>query len=954
MRETSSGHRPDFIGRAEELETLHGVLRDARAGHARFVLLVGSAGIGKTRMAEAVAAIARARGFHVLWGGCHEREGTPPYWPWVQALRDQLRPSTSPAPGDGAAALTELLPHPAGEGAGWEPAGTGPAAASEQFRMFDAVGTVLRQATEQGPVLLVLDDLHWADDSSLLLLEFIVRELASTSMVVLGTCREAEPTGRRSVVELLKRVPARTIPLRGLDRPAVRRLMTDALGRPPSDDVVRRVRDLTEGNPFFVIELASWMASSASADREGEAALELPHSILAVTARRLDGLSAAARRVARMGAVVGREFDATLIRAVEGPEAAPVSEALEEAVAAHVLVPTGTGYRFRHAMIRRALYEELSPARRIEAHAAVAGVLERRPSGPGPSDAAALAHHYTRAEPLVGPAKVIEYSRAAASHAMATHAYEEAVRHYRRALERKERGPADAELATILSGLGRARAASSPRWNRQEAWNHLRRAAEHYLAEGAVDRAVAEVTHPGITPEGAQGVARTVERVLERVTPESREAGWLWARHAAALYFETGDYERARASFVRALSIAHRMGDPGLELRTLAYAIAVDHFDSRWQAVLTKGRRAMELARRIDDAQAESYAGYRISFALAFVGRADEAELEARANLQRAESRHDRGLLEDALWINAVLAQLRGQWELARALIDRGLGVSPGHLPLLHIRVLLEYELGEAPEGKRFLQRLLAAADHAGPYPLRGVFCALALPQVAGLAQGAAVPEARVLPAGSVPVARTLLAAARALAAVQAGDAEAAAREAAVLGAARGTIAAPLMVTDRLLGQVAQLGGDRERAERHFEEALTFCRGAGYTPELAWTCHDYARLLLAAGGGEPRARARRLLDEARELSARLGMGPLGTRIAALSDGAGSTDLTPRELDVLRLLASGRTNREIGEALFISDNTVAVHVAHILEKTSTRNRTEAASYAIRAQLVEPER
>ncbi|NIP81641.1 MAG: AAA family ATPase [Gemmatimonadetes bacterium] len=952
---------PGLIGRRRELDALRGTLDDVRAGRGEFVLVVGAAGIGKTRFAQHIAADASRAGFRVAWGGCHERDGLPPYWPWTRALRDLPRRVAAQRGGHAVAdtSLADLLlPGVERDGSGSDPGATAPPDdGSARLRVFDAIATALRRLSGRGGVLVVLDDLHWADDASLRLLEFLVRELTRSPVLFLGTSREAEPTGRHTIAGILRSIPARTLPLGGLDRPSIQQLMAAAMGRDATPDLVDRVQSLTEGNPFFVLELTSWLGRRPARGWRAMGASGIPDSITALVGRRLDLLSPPAREVVRVAAAVGRDFDAPLVvEACRDLDPAAVARRLEQAEHAGVILSGETTHRFRHAIIRQALYEEVPPARRVELHARIASALEARGVATAAGGAAELAHHFARAEPLLGPAKVIEHSTTAARHALASHAYDEADRHFQRALERLERSPDPPGAADLLFGRGQAKAAISPRWNRQAAWDHLRRAAELRLTAGDAAGATAAVTYPGITPEGARDVAAVVLRVLQRVDPASPEAGWLWARYGAAVYFETGDYDRSREAIERALAIARREADPALELRALAYAAAVDHFDGRWREVLAEGRLVVELAGGIEDAHAETYARYRISFALAFTGRADVAEAEARLNLTRAESLHDRGLLEDALYVNAVLAQLQGRWPRARDFIRRGLAIAPHHLPLLHLGVLLEHEVGELDEGSRYLERLRQAAAHAGPYPLRGAFAALAIPQAMELRDDGEVRPSDDRPTGhAVPAARFLVTAGRALEAVRSGDAPAAEDALSRLQHARGTIVAPLMVTDRLLGRLARAVGRADRADRHFRDSIGFCAKAGYAPELAWSCHDAAQLLLSRDRDEPGGEAARILDRGLEIATRLGMRPLMRRLEALRPGRrgpASDALTRRELDVLRLLATGRTNREIGEALFISPNTVAVHVAHILEKTGTRNRTEAASYATRESLVTP--
>jgi len=179
----------------------------------------------------------------------------------------------------------------------------------------------------------------------------------------------------------------------------------------------------------------------------------------------------------------------------------------------------------------------------------------------------------------------------------------------------------------------------------------------------------------------------------------------------AAEYFETGDYRAAQAAFARALEISSAERDAGLELRTLAYATSVDHFDLRWSEVLAKSRRIRELARRVDDPRSETYARYRDAFALMQTGHADEGTLASDANLALAEQLKDRGLLADALYVKSALAQLKGEWREARAYSDRALALSAHQVPFLQTRLLLESETGNRKAGEAYLERLLAGEE---------------------------------------------------------------------------------------------------------------------------------------------------------------------------------------------------------------------------------------------------
>jgi DNA-binding CsgD family transcriptional regulator len=374
----------------------------------------------------------------------------------------------------------------------------------------------------------------------------------------------------------------------------------------------------------------------------------------------------------------------------------------------------------------------------------------------------------------------------------------------------------------------------------------------------------------------------------------------------------------------------------------------------------------LKLARRIDDPHSETYARYRVAYALTHTGRTDEARVEVEANLAAAERLGDHGLLTDALFLASTLAHLTGEWGEARAHSDHGLALTPRHLVLLHGRVHLEYETGHEEEGAGYLHRLLEAESFAGPYPLSGLFTAMALSQVAGLSKrpngfepGLAAARRILARPTSVPNAVLGARVSRALWSIR--DRRAGDPEADLEFVDRFESVAPIqwrVVTARVLGGLAHAAGQQRRAISRFDSALAFCRRSGYRPELAWTCHDYAGALLDTGNREDRLRAGALMDEAGQIAVALGMRPLAEHIARFSEryrvrlDRKPAGLTTRELEILRLIAAGKANKEIAGALFISTNTVANHVARVLAKTGASNRTEAAAYASRHHLFEP--
>jgi tetratricopeptide (TPR) repeat protein len=362
-------------------------------------------------------------------------------------------------------------------------------------------------------------------------------------------------------------------------------------------------------------------------------------------------------------------------------------------------------YRFRHALVRDAVYESVSPSRRAHWHAAVVELMEQRLGARVEEHAADLAYHAARAEALVGSSRVVKYSRLAGEQMLTTHAFDEALRHFERAWRARSSMPCDDEAAAILAGLGLAQAATTVRWKRQDAWANVRRAIEYYLEAGEIHKAVAAVTHASLAAEGVAGVTDVIRSLLPFVPEDSRGAALLLARGAAAAYFETGSDQPTQQWFARALGFAAAHDDAGLELRVLAQSLSVDHFALRWHDALVKSRRVLELAERVDELHWQAYASYRAAFVLTNTGRIDEASGQVQDNLAAAERLRDRGLLADALYVKALLAQLRGRWDEARAQSDRGWRWRPAICPLLHVRAVSSARRAKHRRGQ-YVQRL--------------------------------------------------------------------------------------------------------------------------------------------------------------------------------------------------------------------------------------------------------
>jgi DNA-binding SARP family transcriptional activator len=437
----------ELVGREDQLAVLDGVLAGARGGRGRVVLVAGEPGIGKTRLAEEAARRAAAAGMQVAWGRCHEGDGAPALWPWAQVAR-QLAAELGPGQlaamlGPSARWLGQLMPELAEPA---RPAGPLPVAdlGVARFQLNQAVAGLLRRAAETRPLLVIVDDLHWADVPSLSLLAFLAGELKDARLVVVGTYRDVEALPGEPLADTLgalAREPVvERIALGGLDRPGVARMIGHAIGCSPAEPLVQAVADRCGGNPFFITELLRLLQSErqlAAPDATAAARGGIPVGVRDVLRRRLARLPAQTCTFLMVAAVAGRGFDLDLIEAVTGLEDEPALDAAEAAVLAGLVIEDDRAagrYRFAHALVRETIYEDISRARRARLHARVAEALVAV-RGAEPEPAAEMAYHCWQAAPVIGAGRALPHLLRAGEQAAAQLAYEAADEQFARALE---------------------------------------------------------------------------------------------------------------------------------------------------------------------------------------------------------------------------------------------------------------------------------------------------------------------------------------------------------------------------------------------------------------------------------------------------------------------------------------------------------------------------------------
>ncbi|SEG64262.1 regulatory protein, luxR family [Nonomuraea solani] len=898
------------------------VLDSAAQGTAGVALVGGDAGIGKTRLTSELAAEARERGFHVLIGQCAELGDALPYLPLADALR-----GAEPAVREAAAAhpmLGQLLP------------GTDNASSAglTQQRLF---GSLLGLLADLQPVLFVIEDLHWADRSTRDLLVFLSRMVQSERVCVVGTYRTDDLHRRhplRSVLAELKRLPT------------VMSVELGPLGSGEMSDYVATLGEVdahglglivarADGNPFYAEELFAAMA-------EGDS---LPDELASLLMSRVELLSEAGQRVLRAAAVAGRRVEDELLREVSGLPAAEFEEVVREIVSRGLLRVDGYGYAFRHALLQEAVYTDLLPGERTRLHAAFARLL---------TSPAELAHHYLAGHDLAG---ALSASVEAGRLAERVGAPAEAHSHYDQALSLWER----VREAERLAGESRVELAfRSALMAADSGDNH--RAATQLRALPPTSRVSERLAYYLYELDDREGAIEAAERAVESAEDQVALARAL-ATYARTLLW-TSRHQEVEELSTRALETARAAGARDAEagaMLTLATFVEVRGDLARAHELVDTasaegtGNLAMDLRARFHHARIHYEQGL-------LADAADVADGGVRLAFETGLKWSTYGT--DLRFLRFLIHYLAGEWDQAEA-VAAGFGARVGTVPeaiLSSFALFIEVARGlPAVEGRLSWLRPFWP-DELVSYMSRGLAAEHALWQ--GDPEGA-LEHVRAAMAPLVPgeTGVVRLAAVGLWALAELGTTE---------GADELRASARLAVEAGPTGDGGHMGAEglawaaRVEAEWHRVHGrldVELWRGVvsafdfGFVYEVARARWRLAEALLAAGD---RDAAQVEFGLARETAGKLRAAPLenalldfGRRARFGSGGSGGSSgagvpgdggLTAREVEVLRLVAEGLTNREVAERLFIAQKTVSVHVSNILGKLDASTRTQAAATA----------
>ena len=890
-----------FVGREAELAQIGAALEGAAAGRGQLVMLAGEPGIGKTSLADRAAAMAGARGFTVLWGRCWEAGGAPAYWPWLDLLAELSRaldePTLSRVLGDGAPLLVEIVPELRARLAD-TPAGVPPPVEEGRFRLWRAVSALVHEATKVKPALLVLDDLHAADQSSLSLLHFLARQLRPMRVLLLASYRDVEARMDAATGELLSRVgrEGTTLSLARLDRAAASRFVQDRVGSVTSD-VEARVLDRSQGNPLFLQEMMRlWHEQGAEAIAEGV----VPHGVRDVIRQRLDRVGADTRALLDLAAVAGDVIDPVLLAAAAERDAAFVAARLAEAGRAGIIVERGANRRFGHALFREVLDRDLGEDERRALHGRVAGALERL----APGQLAEIAHHALEG-PLELLAGAVGHSIRAAGRAQELLAYDEAVGTLVRARDAVTAGGNPPALrAQVLLALAEARIRRGETVAGRE---DCREVATFARALGHAELgARAALTYGSVFVFGVVDpiLVGMLEESLELLPPgDSALRARLLARLAAALQPSPTSAEPVALAH-EAIAIARRLGDDAALLDTLYAAVAALMDIVGWAETRALNFEVEQLASAANDR--ERLLRTHLRLAVCHLGVGEIEACDARLAAFEAQAIELR-----APWygwwaglLRAVRASMAGRFADAERLAAaaRDAGQAAGHEAVERIWVSNresrlraadrhEEMLAWEPEGRRSRSVL-----HTAP-AWQAMGSALTYARLEQVDEARLhvelLPESFRPPDGNI-FALFFVGEAAAFAGTR--DLVRALYER-MLPHDGGCVMLGLSYIGwegpwaRVLGLLAASLERWDEACAHFESAIACCRKLGARPCLARTEYEYGRALLARGD---RDRARALIASARRAGEELGM----TGLVRLADEKLETLGTPAAMPAI--------------------------------------------------------
>jgi DNA-binding CsgD family transcriptional regulator len=963
-----------FVGRAAELAVLSQSLPGKHRGTVRFITIVGDAGMGKTRLLAAFAEIAGHRALDVLQGQSMEDSGMPPNFPWMLALRPYLRKIDNDALlhelGDGVGDVATILPE-FRERFSLGPIRPAPESATARYQLYDSVTRLLLRGAEMRPIVLLFDNLHAIDTSSLAMLEYFVNQIAGSNILVVGAYRESDVDRRHPLLASLGRLGRNTgfreIELAGLSGEEVAELLRRKLVESPSPTLVRAVLDQSGGNPLFVSEVGAMLRKRDAKSGRSRAGMrfQVPRSLRDVIDARLSSLPEDCCALLRTAAILGRDFEIAALARLAAFSRARVTKILQAAAAESIIEAQNRGwFRFRHALYREVLYAEHNMLARITLHRRAGEQIEDRFADDLTPHLSKLAYHFFEAVQAGCEDKAIFYCRQAAQTAALQRAYDEAVSLLDCALQVGELAQ-DQDLSLrleLLLEMGRAeyqagQLSASTQTLMKAAVLAYQRAWWHRLAK------VLCLFQLICQQSGYHHLASIPlhSAVLDNLSDGDVETRALVLASQAKAYRTAAQPELAATSFRRAVALARQCGDKDTLLHCLRKGNWTIGRDPQFLSEgLDVSREALVLAVESGDAAARLDSIVDIIFQLCDLGEIDEVEhqLVVLERLARSERQPHFGNLLTGF--ETALAILRGNWSHAVQRAQQGVR----NLPMQGARGLrgrfafqifaISKAQGALGQLKGIARRIISDSDETSLWrPGQILLCcelgdyARARDALAALGDLKCLPNDDLLEIALVYLSESCL---------MLGERARAEELYERLQSYRGlnvTLPGTFMLgaASGYLAELAAALGGPLPARELFEEAIDMNTRMRAGPALARTRVQFARWLAVHGNGNEKKRVQQLIAQALGPARSMQLEPVLQAMDGIGTDTGSSRLTNRELDILRIIANGASNKSIAKSLSISHSTVTTHVRNIFRKIGVCNRTEAADFARRSGLLE---
>lgn len=937
-----------LIGRHDEMATLVSALEAAATGRGAAVMLVGEAGIGKSRILAEFAAASRD-GAIILAGTCTE-EWRASYGPFAEGIAAYVRDADAEHLradlGFGAPTIARLVPEIRGRLPETpEPAEIEPQ--EEGFRLLDAVSEFIGNLSARAPVVVLIDDLHWADDGSLAMLRQVAKATRAQRVLVVGAYRGEHVDEKHPLARVLNAMRHETnlmlTPLAGLDELAVSDLLRAMTPADPGDELVLAVHRDTGGNPFFVTEMARHLATAGATDGSVSVAdLGLPATVREAVQARLGRLSDHARSLLVSASAFGGTFTLAIAATVAEIGESAALDAIDEALRGQMLRPEREtdSYDFTHALVRQAIYDTMNPSRRVRLHRKIAGAIEAAYGERAAEHAAALVYHYEQSADLPGSERGADHALAAARRATYVYSWQDATPFLRIALRLMP--PDDPRRTDTFATLGRTLVFTAPPLEAEEV---LTQAAD-LLADARGNAAAADYLANAAMDLGSVGSYDSPGRLATKgldYAGSRRDYTWARLRNITLIRRDIEDPDF-----------------PGIEMKTperieLSDAIRNLPDDKRWAL-----SHLILFESRADILSMLDTFGGTLSPAL----RSGDFRRHVPTFELRASEFERWGRLGMSATIFALACRLRaalGDLEEAARMFRKARALS-GRLPLssnaignlVEARMHRTFATGEgwermAPTSDAFLSAVVRRGSANARAGGAHIFAELGRTEDAIDLVTQTMPAVERGAAESDMYPSVALSVVEALWILERRDFIEAIEENVRVKVIEPDFRYTMRDARRSMGHLCALQGRYDEAQDWFARARVVLEEDGQRPLRALVDFDEALMWVRRGRRGDRERASPLVNAALAQFQAIGMTGWEERAKQL---AGSTRrafpdrLTGREVEVLRLVAEGRTNREISDELVLSLRTVARHITNIYAKIGAANKAEATAYAIR--------